>query len=203
MKKTIVSVLCSAVLFLGGAAVASNSLVAQELKDRVAPEKQEKKGPPDHTVTKIMSFALSGIPDELPDPTGKMVKVDRSDLKRFLVPMDDARRIIRQAYLLSRAGLCGLDELRRKHYEDVLLFEHKRKNDKGDKQWSEYQMTYIQSLMETTNTLMTGSYAVGDEAKKADNPDEDRRVDYKCSPEKIEQARAAVEADMERLKRAQ
>lgn len=189
MKKTFLSICYMLVLGLGVAVMTMPNAVAQD-------KKSEKKLS-DRTVRVIMGTAFAGVPEELPDATGKMVKIDRSDPKKFMIPLDDAREIIIKAVLSARADLCGLGDLYREHSKRILLHERARNK------WTPYQMTYIDILHATTGLYMTGSFAAGEEAKKDDNPADDRRKDYDCSQDERERVKEAVEADIQKLAQVQ
>ena len=74
--------------------------VAEELGQRAAtaaPQAQQKGGLSDSAVRVMMTYAFTIIADTKPGPDVKPVKVDKSDPKPFLIPYEDARRVIRAA----------------------------------------------------------------------------------------------------------
>ena len=72
--------------------------VAEELGQRAAvPQGQQTGGLSDSAVRVLMGYAFSVIPEQQAGPDGKQVKLDKSDPNKFLIPSDDARRIIRAA----------------------------------------------------------------------------------------------------------
>lgn len=194
MKRTVFSKACVVALGLGLALGWALSAVAQDTK--------AKKSPSDRIVRVIMSWALAGIPDTLPGPDGKIVKIDRSDPKKFIIPLDDARRIIKQAWISSHADLCGLVDIQRQHFESIMRYERSKKGQKGKRKWSSFQMTYIDILIAATSNIRTGTLTVGSDTKKQDDGSEDIRNKFKCSADERERARAAVEADIKRLAQA-
>ncbi len=115
MKRTLFSWACVIALGLGLALVQSLSVTAQVTK--------QKKSTNDSTVRLIMSAAFSGMPEELPNLKGEMVKLDFSDPKKYMIPLDDARRVIRRAYLSAKAELCGLKDIERRHFESIMRRE--------------------------------------------------------------------------------
>jgi hypothetical protein len=183
MKRTLLSRGCAIALGLVLVSGVAASAVAQD-----STEKNKKLS--DRTVRVIMGTAFAGIPESLPKPNGEVVKLDRSDPKKFLIPLDDARRIIIKSVLSARADLCGLKDLERKHFLSIMRHE------KALEKWTSYQLTYIDILHATTGIYMTGASATGDTAKKKMDGSEDRRNDYSCSPEERERVRAAVEAEL-------
>lgn len=193
MKKTMLSLGCVLVLALGSFSAAASSVAAQDKQD-----KDETKKLSDRTVRVIMGSAFAGIPESLPKPGGgEMVKIDRSDPKKFLIPLDEAREIIIKAVLTARADLCGLKDLQRKHFESIMRHELARKK------WTPHQMTYIDVLHATTGIYMTGTAAVGDDAKKKDDGSADVRRTYNCSADERERVKEAIEADINQLAQVQ
>lgn len=184
-----------------GGAVALALGMLMVLAYPVAAQEKEDKKLSDRTVRVILGLALAAIPEELPGPDGKMVKIDRSDPNRFMIPLEEGRRIIVQATLSARADLCGLKELERKHFESIMRHELARKNKKGEKLWSPLQLTYIDHIIATTNSMMTGTMSAGDEMKK-DDGSQDVQASYTCSPDERDRARDAVEANIKQLAQA-
>jgi hypothetical protein len=183
----------------GAVALALGMLTA--LAYPAAAQEKEDKKLSDRTVRVILGLALAAIPEELPGPDGKMVKIDRSDPNRFMIPLEEGRRIIVQATLSARADLCGLKELERKHFESIMRHELARNNKKGEKLWSPLQLTYIDHIIATTNSVMTGTMSAGDERKK-DDGSQDVQASYTCSPDERDRAREAVEANIKQLAQA-
>ena len=76
--------------------------VAEELGNRTkAPEAEQAapKGLSDSAVRVMSTFALSIVPDQVPaGPGGQMVKLDKSDPNKYLIPLDDARQPTRRAF---------------------------------------------------------------------------------------------------------
>lgn len=184
----------------GGAVALALGMLMVLAYPAAAQEKEDKKLS-DRTVRVILGLALAAIPEELPGPDGKMVKIDRSDPNRFMIPLEEGRRIIVQATLSARADLCGLKELERKHFESIMRHELARKNKKGEKLWSPLQLTYIDHIIATTNSMMTGTMSAGDEMKK-DDGSQDVQASYTCSPDERDRARDAVEANIKQLAQA-
>ena len=76
------------------------STVAEELGSRTKTEASSddgKKGLSDSRVRVMSTYALSILPDEVQDKSGNKIKLDKSDPNIYLIPLDDARRIIRVA----------------------------------------------------------------------------------------------------------
>lgn len=189
MKRMFLSVSCA--FAIGFVSLTAGSIAG------LAQEKKKEAKLSERTVRVIMGTAFAGIPDELPKPGGEMVKVDRSDPNKFLIPVEDAREIIVSAVLSARADLCDMKDLGRKHFESIMRRERARGK------WTPFQMTYIDVLHATTGLYMTGSASVGDDAKKEDSPDKDIKAKYKCSDAERARVKAAIESDIKKLAQAQ
>jgi hypothetical protein len=137
--------------------------VAEELGDRTktpdAPA-DAPKGLSDSRVRVMSTFALSILPDEVPDSSGAMIKLDKSDPNKYLIPLEDARRVIRVATRSAYAEACGLPEQEKANYETLMRSEQARKV------WNTDQMMFIKAL----HTFAT-SYFAGN-VKITEQPDE-------------------------------
>lgn len=137
--------------------------VAEALGDRTktpdAPS-DAPKGLSDSRVRVMSTFALSILPDEIPDSSGAMVKLDKSDPNKYLIPLDDARRVIKVATRSAYAEACNLPELEKANYETMMRAEQARKV------WNIDQMMFIKAL----HTFAT-SYFAGN-VKITEQPDE-------------------------------
>jgi hypothetical protein len=98
------------------------------------------KGLSDTAVRVLMTYAFSIIPKETAGPDGKPLKVDKSDPTKFLIPTDDARRVVRAATRSAYAEVCGLIDLGRANYETML------KTEKARQTWSREQLLMIDAL---------------------------------------------------------
>ena len=98
-------------LLLGGPLKAADETgvhyVAEELGDRAkTPEASDgaaKDKLSDSAVRVMSTFALSILPDQLPSKSGEMIKLDKSDPSKYLIPLDDARRVAKLKTGLRRA----------------------------------------------------------------------------------------------------
>ena len=136
--------------------------VAEELGQRAAaaaPEGQQKGGLSDSAVRVLMTYAFSFIPEERPGPDGKPVKIDKSDPNQFLIPDEDARRVIRAATRSAYAEACELPDLAKANYLTLM------KGEEAKKTWSEQQLHMISALH-----MFSASYFSGN-AKITEEPD--------------------------------
>src|SRR3990172_3456359 len=135
--------------------------VAEELGQRAAaPEGQQKGALSDSAVRVLMTYAFSIIPEEQAGSDGKPHKVDKSDPNKFLIPDEDARRVIRVATRTAYAEACELEELARANYQTLI------KGEEAKKVWSEPQLLMINALH-----MFSASYFSGN-AKITEAPDE-------------------------------
>ena len=135
--------------------------VAEELGQRAAPsETQQKGGLSDSAVRVLMTYAFSLIPDQQPGPDGKAINVDKSDPNKFLIPSEDARRVIRAATRSAYAEACDLPDLARANYQTLM------KSEEAKKVWTEQQLYMISALH-----MFSASYFAGS-AKITEAPEE-------------------------------
>jgi hypothetical protein len=123
----------------------------------------------DSSVRVMSTFAWSILPEEYPGPDGKKIKIDKSDPTKFLIPVDDARRIIRVATRSAYAEVCKLPELEKANYEKMMQGEA------GRKTWSKEQMIFINFLHMFAVSYFTGDMKItedkaGDKATNAAAP---------------------------------
>ena len=99
----------------------------------------------------ITGFALTTIPSEIKQPDGKVLKIDRQNLERILVPLDDARRIILTARNSAHAQMCDMPELQAENYLALM------RSEQAKKKWSQEQMLFINRLHLFTVMWLTGN----------------------------------------------
>ena len=109
-----------------------------------------------------MTYAFSIIPDEQPGPDGKPVKVDKTDPNVFLIPDEDARRMIRAATRSAYAEACELEHLALANYKAMMQSEIAKKV------WSEQQLLMINALHKFSSSYFSG------DARITEVPDEGR-----------------------------
>ena len=152
--------------------------VAEELGQRAAataaPEAQQRGGLSDSAVRVLLTYAFSLIPETTTGPDGKPVKVDKSDPNVFLIPDEDARRIIRAATRSAYAEACELGDLARANYNTLMQTEAAKKI------WSDRQLLMINALHMFSASYFAGGVklseatpdaATGSAAPKGDAPD--------------------------------
>ncbi len=127
--------------------------LGQRTKPAAVPESEQKGGLSDSAVRVLMTYALSIIPDTYDGPDGKPVKVNKSDPKLFVIPVDDARRIIHAATRSAYAEVCDLKDLEKANFVTLMKGEEARK-------WSKDQMLLISALHMFSVSYFTGSIKI-------------------------------------------
>ena len=96
-----------------------------------------------------------------PGPDGKPVKVDKSDPNKFVIPVDDARRIIRAATRSAYAEACELQDLARANYKTLM------KGEEAKKTWSQDQIFLINALHMFSVSYFAGGVKITTEEEPA------------------------------------
>jgi hypothetical protein len=138
--------------------------VAEELGNRTkTPEAAQgaSKGLSDSAVRVMSTFALSIIPDQVPAANGKMIKLDKSDPNKYLIPLDDARRVIRVATRSAYAEVCQLLDLEKANFEAMTRSERTHG-------WTPDQMMFIKALHTFATSYFTGNVKITEQADNAD-----------------------------------
>jgi hypothetical protein len=165
---------------------------------------QPQGGLSENAVRVMLTYAFSLIPDEEPGPDGKPVKLDKSDPNKFLIPHDDARRIIRAATRSAYAEVCELLDLAQANYRALIGSERAKKS------WTEPQLLMINALYLFSASYFAGNVKVGDpdpadsaatesaHASKQAAPEQKSPVAApnrpKCPPEQKQKVAAAINA---------
>src|SRR6516225_6903004 len=157
----------------GGSARAADQTavhnVAEELSNRTkTPEATQGafKGLSDSAVRVMSTFALSILPDQIPSPDGKtVVKLDKSDPNKYLIPIDDARRVIRVATRSAYAEVCQLQDLEAANLAAMMRSERTHG-------WTQDQMMFIRALHTFATSYFAGNVKITEQADTADKPKE-------------------------------
>jgi hypothetical protein len=132
--------------------------VAEELGSRTrtaeAPADAPKDKLSDSAVRVMSTFALSILPDQIPDEKGQMVKIDKSNPNLYLIPIDDARHIIRVATRSAYAEVCNLLELEKANYNTLMRTEEVRDV------WTQQQMMFIRALHTFATSYFAGNVKI-------------------------------------------
>ncbi len=180
MKRTFFSWACVIALGLGIALVQPLSGAAQDTK--------QKKSPSDRTVRVLMGWAFAAVPEKIKTKDGREIILDRSDPEKFMIPIDDARRIIRVAMRSTNAKICGLPKLEGQNFLKMMARE------KALGKWTREQIKFIQMLHISAGLVITGGFKVGEEAESKQDDQNDMQKKYTCSEEKRLRVKARIEA---------
>ena len=110
----------------------------------------------DSAVHVMLTYAFSFVPNARPGPDGKPVKVDKSDPNKFLIPDDDARRVIHAATRSAYAEACALPELADANFRALIQGERAKNI------WTEPQQLMINALYMFSASYFAGDVKVGD-----------------------------------------
>lgn len=114
------------------------------------------------SVKTIMEYAWLQLPAQYTTKDGKTIITDKKNREPVMVPLEEAREIIKVGYRSAHAQICELKE------EQILNRNSLMRREFEKKKWSDQQMLYIQQLHLTTVMLMTGTVKV---VEKVDGKD--------------------------------
>ena len=179
MKKSLYLKVGKVVLGLGLLMALALPVAAQETK--------AKKKPNDRTVRVIMSWAFAALPEKFKFADGQEIKIDRGDPKKFYIPVDDARRIIRVAMRSSNADLCGLQKLQINNFRKMMNIE------KSLGKWTRNQIIFIKQLHIATGLVVTGGFTAGKDTESEKEGENDQRNKYNCSDKERARVTASIQ----------
>jgi len=134
-----------------------------------------------------MSWAFAALPEKFKFADGEETKIDRGDPKKFYIPVDDARRVIRVAMRSSNADLCGLQKLQINNFRKMM------NNEKALGKWSRNQIIFIKQLHIATGLVVTGGFVAGKEAESDKDVSNEQRNKYNCSDKERARVTASIE----------
>jgi hypothetical protein len=179
--------------------------VAEELGNRTKPANAGQgtsKKLSDSAVRVMSTFALSIVPDQVPaGPGGQMIKLDKSDPNKYLIPLDDARQIIRVATRSAYAEVCQLPELEKANFDAMIRGEKLRG-------WTSQQMMFIHALHTFATSYFAGNVKITEsEAGQSESPAKEGAANavkgtattittkkLECAPGQKEKVTAAINA---------
>ena len=168
IRSAVVALAPTLTLLTGGQLKAADETgvhyVAEELGARTkTPEGAQgaSKGLSDSAVRVMSTFALSILPDQVPAADGKMVKLDKSDPNKYLIPLDDARGVIRVATRSAYAEVCQLLDFEKANFDALIRSERAHG-------WTPDQMMFIKALHTFATSYFAGNVKI---TEQADNPD--------------------------------
>lgn len=114
----------------------------------------------DESVKVLMNYAWAMTPVKFTRPDGTIIEVDKTKRDEVVVPLEQARDVIRVARLTAYAQICGLAEEQVANFQTMMAREQAKKSDKGGDKWTKQQMLYINQLHLFTVMTMTGKLKV-------------------------------------------
>jgi hypothetical protein len=160
-------------------------------QDKAAP-KSEKEGELSPKAVKLITgFALTTIPSEVKQPDGKVLKIDRNNLDKVLVPLDDARRVIMVARNSAHAQMCDLLDVQADNYLAMMNSE------RAKNKWTPEQLVFINRLHLFTVMWLSGNvrFLEKDGKKEPQVISESKQQEKKtCTDAEKTQIKAAIEA---------
>jgi len=147
----------------------------------------------------IVTFALTTIPSEIKRSDGTVMKIDKSDLSKLTIPVEDARRIIRVARLSAHAQMCNLPRLQQQNYFTMM------RQEKARDKWTEQQLLFINRLHLFTVMWLSGNVKFvdkGDGNKEPEIISDPEEQTAECSEEDREQVRAEIESYLKSAKKS-
>lgn len=158
-------------------------------------EPKSVEGPSERFVRVIQHIAWSRMPSKL-EAEGVLVEVDKTDPQKFLLPSDDARRIIVIANRSATAVLCDMNEAALANFIALMNAE------RASNRWTREQLHMIKwiyiavvSVRTETRTIKEveaegqAGVAPANDKPDADKPaplpvpEEAKRTDFSCPPD--------------------
>ncbi|MDZ4792526.1 MAG: hypothetical protein SGJ17_15205 [Hyphomicrobiales bacterium] len=113
------------------------------------------------TVKVLIGETITLIPSEITKPDGTVIKFDKADLAKIIVPFDDAVRIIKIANMSAEAHLCEMPEVEAQNWDAL------RQHEIAKKVWSDQQLFFINRLHFLVVVTRTGKYEVTETEDKS------------------------------------
>jgi len=147
--KQVLGCVLAALLIVAAAPVAWSQKAANEVavtKQGVAGQQKAggKGGLSDRTVRVLASYAWAHIPDEVSKPDGTRIVVRGVDIDKFMLSLEDTRRIVMVAERSAQAKICGMNDMERANHDKMMKVEQE------SKRWSNEQLAWIHWLHEIT-----------------------------------------------------
>lgn len=140
------------------------------------------------SVRTVMQYAWLQLPAQYTTKDGKTIITDKAKPDSVIIPLDEAREVIKVGYRSAHAQICNLKE------DQILNRNSLMRREVEKKKWSDQQLLYIQQLHLTTVMLMTGTVKV---VEKIDGKDvvTDEKPGYQagtCNDEQRSKVKEAI-----------
>ncbi len=141
------------------------------------------------SVKTVMEYAWLQLPAQYTTKDGKTIITDKKNRDAAVVPLEEAREIIKAGYRSAHAQICELKE------DQILNRNSLVRREAEKKKWNDQQMLYIQQLHLTTVMLMTGTVKVVEKIDGKDVvTDEKPPTSTSCSEEQRTKVKEAIAA---------
>lgn len=179
--------------------LAATLLIALFAPQGFAQEAAKKGGPSDRAVRVLVSYTWQTMPAEIQKPDGTMVAVKGKDVDKFMIPMEDARRVVLIANRTAEAQICDLPQHQVANHRTLM------KKETESKKWSDEQLAFIHMLHLVTVGTRTADKIEASEGGVAKDENSDveqkemkeiieRKQRYNCPDEKRESVRQQIES---------
>lgn len=140
------------------------------------------------SVKSVMDYAWLQLPAQYTTKEGKTIITDKKNRAPVMVPLEEAREIIKTGYRSAHAQICDLKE------DQILNRNSLVRREAEKKKWSDQQMLYIQQLHLTTVMLMTGTVKVVEKIDGKDVVTDEKKglASGSCTPEQKAKVKDAI-----------
>jgi hypothetical protein len=142
---------CAFFRFLAIAALIATAAFPQWAAAAAEPDKTDLS---ERSVKVITGFALTTIPSEIRAADGSVQKIDKSDVAKIIVPYEDAKHVIKAAWLSAKAQECNMVEVQTENYMKLMRAEQAKNR------WSKEQLLFINRLHLFTVMWLTGNVRI-------------------------------------------
>lgn len=156
---------------------------------------QKQKDLSDKAVQIMSALATKLVRAQEKDGKGEILEIDKSKPETFMIPLDDARYVIKIGRVSAHAHICRLLELEAKNYLTMMAVERARKK------WTKPQLVFINRLHLFTVMWMSGSA----EISEVDPTEKKKKFDVEKANKKVEEAKAktkkCTEAEIKKIEK--
>lgn len=153
----------------------------------------------DKSVTVLMNYAWTILPNKFTTPAGKIITVDKSKKDDVMVPLPVARDVIKVARLSAHAQICKLIDKQVANYRTMM------KSEEDKKTWSEQQMLFINQLHLFTVMWLTGGVKI--EERNGENvitiDESEGEKEQTCTDEQKQKVEAEIDTYVKGTKTTQ
>ena len=110
----------------------------------------------DKSVKVLMKYAWAILPNKFTFADGTVIEIDKSKKEAHMVPLENARAIVKVARLSAHAQICGLANEQTANYRTLMRSETKKKK------WTKEQILYVSQLHLFTVMWLTGNVKLVD-----------------------------------------